>query len=143
MKFGTKDSFLEDFYHFYTLQQSFIKKRLKKIQLTVPQARSLNYIFLHQGTIQKELASYLDKQNATVTNLLKSLEKNDYIIRKIPDDNERQKKLFLTEKGLHTVAEIQIIFIDLEEKIKQLISVQEKDSFAHILKKVTHNFLEK
>ncbi|WP_321388282.1 MarR family transcriptional regulator [uncultured Enterococcus sp.] len=110
--------------------------RLKKIGLNVQQARTLNYIFANPGTIQKGLAAYLGKQDATITNLLKSLEKKQLILRKIPDDNERQKQLYLTEKGSATVEKIQALFSELEQTLSDLLSEAELAAAMQLMKKL-------
>lgn len=142
MKFGMTDSLLEQLYSIHTLQQEHIQKRLKKIGLTIQQARTLNYVAAHSGTIQKNVAAYLGKQDATVTNLLKTLEKQEYIIRKIPDDNERQKKLYLTAKGTTIVKKVQAIFIDLEEQLSTILSEKNKNTLRQSLKILEQQFPE-
>lgn len=142
MKFGMTDSLLEQLYSIHTLQQEYIQKRLKKIGLTIQQARTLNYIATHAGTIQRNVAAYLGKQDATVTNLLKTLEKQEYIIRKIPDDNERQKKLYLTAKGTTIVKKVQAIFIDLEGQLSTILSEKNKNTLRQSLKILEQQFPE-
>lgn len=142
MKFGMTDSLLEQLYSIHTLQQEHIQKRLKKIGLTIQQARTLNYVATYSGTIQRNVAAYLGKQDATVTNLLKTLEKQEYIIRKIPDDNERQKKLYLTAKGTTIVKKVQAIFIDLEEQLSTILSEKNKNTLRQSLKILEQQFPE-
>lgn len=142
MKFGMTDSLLEQLYSINNLQQEYIQKRLKKVGLTTQQARTLNYVAANSGTIQKNLGIYLGKQNATVTNLLKTLEKQEYITRKIPDDNERQKRLYLTAKGTAIVKEVQAIFIGLEENLSLLLPPAEKTELMQSLKNISQQFPE-
>ncbi|MFC4772593.1 MarR family winged helix-turn-helix transcriptional regulator [Enterococcus hermanniensis] len=136
MKYGMEDSFLEKFYYINMRQQEFIKGRLKTIKLGITQARTIHFIGLNPGTIQKDLANYLGMQHASVTNLLKNLEQNGYITRKIPEDNERQKNLYLTKKGVEDAQKVQEIFYDLEGKIGENISLTEKNQLMETLKKV-------
>lgn len=133
---------MEQLYSINNLQQEYIQKRLKKVGLTTQQARTLNYIATNSGTIQKNLGIYLGKQDATVTNLLKTLEKQEYITRKIPDDNERQKRLYLTAKGTAVVKEVQTIFVELEEQLSLLLSAKEKERLMQSLKTISQQFPE-
>ncbi|WP_245186917.1 MarR family winged helix-turn-helix transcriptional regulator [Enterococcus larvae] len=140
MTFGMENSLSEQLYSINNLQQEYIQHRLKRIDLNTQQARTLNYIFSNSGTIQKELAIYLGKQDATITNLLKTLEKKHYITREIPENNERQKKLYLTDKGITAVQEIQAIFIELEEALSSLLTKSEQATTKQLLKKIQQHF---
>ncbi|MFC4771291.1 MarR family winged helix-turn-helix transcriptional regulator [Enterococcus hermanniensis] len=131
-----QDTLSENIYLVNLMQQDFIDTRLKKIGLTAHQARTLNYIGFNPGVIQKKLANYLGKQDATVTNILKVLEKKDYIERKIPVDNERQKNLFLTGRGLELTKEIQQIFADLNNHVTNLLDKEEQYQLKKLLKKI-------
>ncbi|WP_221635096.1 MarR family winged helix-turn-helix transcriptional regulator [Listeria booriae] len=130
----------EKIYTLSLLQQDYISKRLKGIHLNVLQAKSLNYVSVNSGTIQKGLANYLGKQNATVTNILKELEKKQLIYREIPKDNERQKKIFLTSGGEQLVGEVQQAFADLNREMEQIISAKEKAQIIAGLEKLIADF---
>ncbi|MBC2323330.1 winged helix-turn-helix transcriptional regulator [Listeria booriae] len=130
----------EKIYTLSLLQQDYISKRLKGIHLNVLQAKSLNYVSVNSGTIQKDLANYLGKQNATVTNILKELEKKQLIYREIPKDNERQKKIFLTSGGEQLVGEVQQAFADLNREMEQIISAKEKAQIIAGLEKLIADF---
>lgn len=131
-----QDTLSENIYLVNLMQQEFIDTRLKKIGLTAHQARALNYIGFNPGVIQKKLANYLGKQDATVTNILKVLEKKVYIERKIPVDNERQKNLFLTEQGLELTQEIRKIFDDLNQHVIDGLAEDEQVQLKKLLKKI-------
>lgn len=136
MKINPTEGLSEQLYSVHNLQQEFIQTRLKGIGLNTQQARTLNYIFANPGTIQKRLATYLGKQDATVTNLLKNLEKKHYLLRKIPDDNERQKQLYLTAKGDAAVEKIQAIFNELEQSLADILSKSEQETVTQLIKKI-------
>jgi MarR family transcriptional repressor of mepA len=124
------------------LQQAYIHDHLRKIGLNEIQARTINYVFTYPGNIQKDLAQYLGKQNATVTNILKLLEKKNYIKREIPDRNERQKKLYVTADGEALIALIQKIFLDLENVILSSLHDSEIKDIKDGLKKIGENLSE-
>ncbi|WP_163654098.1 MarR family winged helix-turn-helix transcriptional regulator [Listeria sp. PSOL-1] len=122
------------------LQQAFIANRLKQLQLNTQQARTLSFVFVYPGTIQKKLAQYLSKQDATVTNLLKGLEKKQYLYREIPRDNERQKKIYLTKQGEEIAKQVQLIFADLNKEFLANISNEEKIEAEKVLEKIIQGF---
>lgn len=134
------DSISEKIYQISNLQQNFVAQSLKYLELNPIQARSLNYIAQHPGTIQKNLAGYLEKPNATVTNILKSLEKADFIKRKIPVENERQKQLFLTVAGERVIGEVEQIFAQLNALVELELTAKEIDSLNQVLPKVASVF---
>lgn len=138
MKINPTEGLSEQLYSVHNLQQEFIQTRLKGIGLNIQQARTLNYVFANPGTIQKRLAAYLGKQDATVTNLLKNLEKKHYLLRKIPDDNERQKQLYLTDKGITAVKKIQAIFNELEQSLADILSESEQVTVTQLIKRIRH-----
>jgi DNA-binding MarR family transcriptional regulator len=135
MKFEQDDT-SELIYTLSTLQHNYIAHRLKSLQLNTLQARSLNYISLHPGTIQRSLSDYLGKKQATVTNILKLLEDRGYLLRKIQTDNERQKNLFLTMAGEKLVTDIQKIFIDLNTLINEPLAKSEHQDILNSLLKI-------
>ncbi|MFC6253645.1 MarR family winged helix-turn-helix transcriptional regulator [Secundilactobacillus hailunensis] len=101
-----------------SLEIELVNVRLKEIELNSQQARLIKFIGENPNTIQKTVAQFLNRQNATITNMLKSLEKRGYITRTIPDTNERQKQLNLTAKGNETLVDINRVFNELESTIK-------------------------
>jgi len=137
----TGDNSLSELFYLISVQQQlFIQSELKKIELNEIQARVINYIHKYPGCIQKDLARYFGKQEATITNILKQLEKKNYIIRDIPDDNERKKNLFLTDDGKNIVKDIQNIFVHLNELVSKGFSTEEISEIRETLLRITHNF---
>ena len=129
----------EQIYVLNILQKTYIHERLRKTGINEIQARTINYVFTYPGVIQKDLAQYLGKQNATITNILKLLEKKNYIKREIPASNERQKKLYITEDGEKLVALIEKIFLDLENVILSSLYDLEIKNLKVGLKKISEN----
>lgn len=130
------DHISEQVYLLSMLQHKYIEKRLKEIELNEIQARALNYVAAYPGEIQTNLARYLGKPDATVTNILKQLEKKTYIRREIPTDNERQKRLYLTEEGDTAAAKLQRIFDDLEALMCEALNPKEVSALKASQKKL-------
>ncbi|MBU5360173.1 MarR family transcriptional regulator [Enterococcus raffinosus] len=123
----------EKIYAIGVLQQNFVTEKLKALHLNGLQSRSLSYISMNPGTIQRDLANYLGKQQATVTNILKVLEEKQFIYREIPKDNERQKKIYLTAAGNQMVEKVQAIFQTLGTQVDSAFSKEEKQQFMEFL----------
>lgn len=134
------DGLAEKVYMLGILQQKYVVARLKVLQLNSLQARSLSYMSIHPGTIQRELADYLGKKQATVTNILKGLEERKLVYREIPKSNERQKNLFLTAEGEQLVRQVNIIFEQLDQKVRNGLTELEQEQLEVNLAKAKQNF---
>lgn len=130
-----REDLAEKIYAVSTLQQNFVVERLKSLDLNSLQSRSLNFIAMYPGTMQRELANYLGKQQATVTNILKVLEEKKLIYRRIPKNNERQKNIYLTPEGEQMVEKVQTIFDELGRQMESVFSKEERQQFELFLKR--------
>ncbi|MGH1648167.1 MarR family transcriptional regulator [Enterococcus gilvus] len=130
-----REDLAEKIYALSTLQQNFVIERLKRLHLNSLQSRSLNFIAMYPGTMQRELANYLGKQQATVTNILKVLEEKKLIYRRIPKNNERQKNIYLTPEGEQMVEKVQTIFDELGRQMESVFSKEERQQFELFLKR--------
>ncbi|WP_238323012.1 MarR family winged helix-turn-helix transcriptional regulator [Gorillibacterium massiliense] len=112
--------------------------RLSELGLNAQQGQMLGFIFENQekGVIQKDLADRFNRKGATITSMLQGLEKKGYIKRIIPEDNERQKKIYLLKKGADLVEEFNKIFTEVEKNITHGLSEAESKIFMELLIKV-------
>ncbi|WP_458405304.1 MarR family transcriptional regulator [Methanobrevibacter sp.] len=76
---------------------NYLKKNYKGI--TPRDFTYLVNIFYHQNISQRELADLLFVSEANVAQIIKRLEKNEYIERVLDENNRCRKNLNLTEKG--------------------------------------------
>jgi MarR family transcriptional regulator, repressor for mepA len=136
-------------YHFY-LRNSIHKimmqvdSNLIQYDITNQQARVVGFIGERQNegiTVnQKDIESYLDITGASVSNLLRGLEKKGFIerIRSVSDD--RAKEISLTLKGRELIATFNSVFSETENKIVQGMTEEQKILFLELLKIVVKNF---
>lgn len=117
-------------------QEKLVRDKLNKLGLNIQQARLIKYIADHPGTIQKDVATYLNRQTATMTNMLKGMEKKGYLSRKIPTNNERQKQIFIEPKGKMLVKSINEVFSSLEQEVKNIIPAEEQATFVKNLHRI-------
>ena len=84
-------------------------KKINNLGLNSQQGRVIQYIYEHQdeGLIQKDLANVFGRTTASITSMLKGLEKNGYIRREIPSNNERQKNIYVEKKRYRSYRNIQ------------------------------------
>lgn len=118
--------------------QNMANNRLSELGLNAQQGQMMGYIFEHQdkGVIQKDLADHFGRKGATITSMLQGLEKKGYIKRVIPKDNERQKNIYLLQKGTDLVEEFNDIFLGVEKSITQGLTEAESETFMKLLIKV-------
>lgn len=136
-------------YHFY-LRNSIHKimmqvdSNLMQYDITNQQARVVGFIGEKQDegiTVnQKDIESYLDITGASVSNLLRGLEKKGFIERIRSASDDRAKEISLTLKGRELIATFNSVFSETENKIVQGMTEEQKKMFLELLKKVLKNF---
>lgn len=96
-----------------------------QLNLTTQQAHSLAYIEHHPGLIQRELGQKFCVRNASITNMVKNLERDGYIERKKDKDSARVKRIYLTQKGKERAEQINLFFTKVNEQL--LFNIDEHD----------------
>ncbi|KZK37286.1 MarR family winged helix-turn-helix transcriptional regulator [Lactococcus taiwanensis] len=114
---------------------------MKDLKINQQQARVIAYIAENQdkGLIQKDLAEVFHRRGASITSMLQGLERNGYIERRIPKDNERQKNLYILPKGLSIVQQINQIFDRSESNLISSLTENERVELLRILEKIDQN----
>lgn len=87
--------------YIYLLHNDYLKKTYKN--LNPSDVTYLVNIFYHQYCSQRDLAELLFVSESNVAQIIKRLEKNDYIVRTSDEKNKSRKILNLTNKGKNTV----------------------------------------
>ncbi|WP_368489013.1 MarR family winged helix-turn-helix transcriptional regulator [Clostridium sp. BJN0013] len=116
-------------------------ENINKLGLNSQQGRMISYIYEHQdeGIIQKDLADVFQRRGASITSMLQGLERKGYIERSIPKDDERQKNIYVLEKGAELIEEFNRIFFQVEKSITENLTDDEKECFLSLLIKVNKN----
>ncbi|MCH3904297.1 MAG: MarR family transcriptional regulator [Lactobacillus sp.] len=99
------------------MENDYLLHALKNLNLSYDTAAIIKYVNDHPGTRQKEIAEYINKQPASVTNMIKRLEKRLLLIRRVDPDNSREKQVFLLKDGLDMVTKIKQAEQDLDDLI--------------------------
>lgn len=123
------------------LLKSIIDDTLKNYDLTKSQSDIIRFLCTRENeiTTQKDIETYFQISNPTVTGLLNRLEQKQFIQRMDHPFDKRAKQIVLTQKGweVHTAVENQI-----EENEKILLegfSESEKEIYLDFLKKSLNN----
>lgn len=105
------------------------------------QAKVLKYILEHkEETIcQKDLEMSLKVSKATISEVLLTMEKGEFIKRvSIPED-ARAKRIVLTDTSLERFQELERNFKAINDILLDNISDKELAKFLNILRKMQHN----
>ncbi|GAB6092875.1 MarR family winged helix-turn-helix transcriptional regulator [Furfurilactobacillus curtus] len=121
-------------------QRALINQQLTAtFDVTDQQAAVLEFVQDHPGRMQKDVAEMLHRRAATVSSLLKRLETGNYLIRKIPVDNTRQKVLLITEQGRAVVAAFKQSRQVAANKMGSQLTDDEQQLFLSLLQKLTND----
>ena len=102
------------------IERILVDQALTPYQLRMNHARVLNYLHRHPGSTQKELAEFLDYQQASLTNLINHLEERQMLVRKVDPNNGRQKRLYLQAGGKQVLQKTDRIFDELNELVSDI-----------------------
>lgn len=91
---------------------------------------------------QQEIANTLIKDKNSVTKLINSLESKGLVVRKVKEDDRRQKLIHLTQKGEALKDDATVIAIDSTDAIMAGIPVKDLENFVTVLKQMSKNIDE-
>lgn len=115
-----------------------IEQRVKDMDISPQQGRMISYIVQNEdkGLIQKDLAEVFQRRGASITSMLQGLEKKGYIERRIPENNERQKNIFVLPKGKALVDETNEAFYAAEKELVHALNEYEVQQLTELLRKI-------
>lgn len=126
-------------------QTMFTKQVFEQLEgrgLSSGQPKILEYLFEHDGSVQKDIAQACKIEPATVTSLLSRMEKSEIIERKMQNNNRRFWYVYLTEKGREEAVYVKKAFDTVKEIALKDFTNKEKELFIEYLKRVNKNLKE-
>lgn len=126
-------------------QTMFTKQVFEQLEgrgLSSGQPKILEYLFEHDGSVQKDIAQACKIEPATVTSLLTRMEKSEMIERKMQNNNRRFWYVYLTEKGREEAVYVKKAFDTVKEIALKDFTNKEKELFIEYLKRVNKNLKE-
>ena len=94
---------------------------------------------VERDIFQKDIEAHFDLKGATVTNMLKSLEKNGYIVRTPMENDARLKRIELTQKALDHENRVRENIMVIEEAMHEGFSKEEFNMMLGFLDRVIDN----
>lgn len=115
-----------------------MEMRIKDLDISQQQGRMIAYIAQNEdkGLIQKDLAQVFQRRDASITSMLKRLEKKGYIERRIPKNNERQKNIYVLPKGKALIDQTNEAFYAAEKELVQALNAEEVEELTRLLRKI-------
>ncbi|WP_125713154.1 MarR family winged helix-turn-helix transcriptional regulator [Companilactobacillus kedongensis] len=123
-------------------EQRLFNEQSTNLDLTVQQARTLELIQKDPGMIQREIADALSIRDASVSSMLKNLERDGYVKRRKDRRSDRNKRIFLTDKGDEIIKELGNLFEDVEKQIVKPLENSETKDLLVLLKKIDEELSE-
>ena len=97
---------------------------------------------LSETFTQREICDYWFYTPQTVNSALKNMTEEGLLILRTEEDNRKNKRIYLTEKGKETVERIVVPLMDAERRALAAIGEQEAEIFLKTMKKHTEFFRE-
>ncbi len=126
---------------FLKSQNSYFKYYLKDTNINLQQIPILLKLLNHEYIYQKDIVSDLKMDNGLVTRNIRKLEDMGFIIRKEDDDNRRQNKISLTEKGKKLTLKLRDEGNKREEEIMKNVSIS-RDELIELFLEIIDNSKE-
>ena len=125
------------------LVQKALMEKLRDTGLTSGQPKILDYLKMHDGSSQKEIAQACFLEAGSLTTILNKMEEKGLIERRMLHGNRRTFHIFMTEEGKKKQQLIEKAFLQIEERALNGISEEELGMFMTVYKKLYSNLQEK
>jgi DNA-binding MarR family transcriptional regulator len=117
----------------------FLNDRLRPLGLSAGQFPVLMLLAREQNIIQEDLVRHFHLDKGTIARAARKLEDGGYIRRITDSGNRRAVRLFLTEKGEHSIPLLQAINRDWENIISSGLSGDERATLHCLMRHVAKN----
>ena len=119
--------------------QRLLMNSIKDTGLTPGQPKVLDYLYFHNGVMQKEIAQNCHIEQATLTSVLGGMESKGLIERRILNGNRRSLYVFMTDKGRELAQEVEDRFGETERSAFKGFDEREAELLLGLLKRVNNN----
>ena len=103
---------------------------------------ALQVLWREDGLTHSELAERLAVQPATVSPMVKRMEKAGLVERRRDPADERISRVYLTPAGRNARGSVETVWQDLEARIFEGFSAEERDQFERFLTRVVQNLAQ-
>lgn len=96
----------------------------------------------NNGASSSELCELLDIRPSSLSELLVRVEKHEFIERKVSEADKRVTNVFLTEKGVSAVDQLEASRLKAEEEFSSCFTEEEKEQFSVLAEKLAKHLEE-
>ncbi|MBC2066518.1 MarR family winged helix-turn-helix transcriptional regulator [Listeria booriae] len=116
-------------------------KMLKEVDMTHTQFKILMYMLNNQekAMYQKDLETYFDLSNPTITGILNRLETKQFLKRVVSQEDARYRTIVLCPKTLNLEKKLKEIAHDMEQSLIHGLSKEEINQAFVLLEKMLNN----
>lgn len=139
MNFENSFSFHKSLCKVFKLHFSLSHKTLEKLGLYPGQPPLIHILSKYDGLSQKDLSKYLNIKPATLTVMVKRLEKSGFLKKVIDEKDQRISRIHLTEKGENASKELNKTIQEIDDICLTNFTNEEKNSLKFLLDKVNNN----
>ncbi len=127
----------------HSLMQKCIFAQAQKIGLTSGQPKILDYLYEHEGSDQKTIASYCEIEPATLASVLLRMEQKGLIERRQKEGNRRSLFVYMTEKGRSAADQMHEVFNQYDEEAAKNMIESEVTELKRLLTVICENLNRK
>lgn len=106
-------------------------------ELSFEQGFVLGYLAENPGSIQRDVAQITRTSAASVSSLLKGLERRGLIERRSEGGDDRSKRVYTTPEGADLIAGFEAAMAAADETILSPLDQAERDTLLALLQKIT------
>lgn len=118
------------------LLQKKVMSKLSESGLTAGQPKVLDYLGLHDGSVQKDIALACQIEPATLTGLLARMEEKGLILRRSENSNRKSIHVYLTPQGKEKQQMVREAFDELEKRLFEDMPQEEQEKLKEGLYKI-------
>ena len=127
----------QSFHYLLTACQGLFQRKvmtaLSGTGLTVGQPKVLDFLGLHDGSVQKRIAAGCQIDPATLTGLLSRMEEKGLIERRSENGDRRSLHVYLTELGWEKQREVHRTLVQQEEELLSNLSEEQRKQLSELL----------
>jgi MarR family transcriptional repressor of mepA len=106
-------------------------------ELSFEQSFALGYLVQNPGAIQRDIAQMSRTSAASVSSLLRGLERRGLVERRTESGDERSKRVYATPAGIELIAGLDTAMAAVEETILAPLDEAERTTLHALLTKIT------
>lgn len=109
------------------------------LDLSKTQFIILKNVQVNEGICQNQLAFFADRNKSSLTRMINTLEKKNYLARVASKDDRRMNMLIITKEGERVLKNAEPFFLKIKNLIEIGLTEEEIESTINTLKKIQQN----